>query len=324
MTSPPRCSSVALTIGSIGVPSMILFSVKKSSGFTLVELLVVIAIIGILVALLLPALSSVRESARYTQCQSNLKQIGLAGLQYTEARRRYPMGRNDTKQHSVSWAFRLLPYMGEASLFDAFDDEFRVDDEENAIAMRTPVTTFICPSRGKFLADRNFDNDDTEPEVTGVAAGGDYAACPGAEMLYNYGQSGLDPTTAGAIHTNSRVRPSQVKDGKSRTIMFGQRHVADRNPTSTVEDWQHDWAAGDTAFFSGDNPDAIFATLQGGLPKQKDAGTDHMDGWFGGSHPNSTPFVFLDGHVLVIDNDTPVEELAPLGPIGDGAGSGPS
>ena len=128
---------------------------KGSRGFTLVELLVVIAIIGILVALLLPALSSVREAARLTQCKSNLKQIGLASLQYAEARKHYPTGRDNTKQYSVSWAFRLLPYMGEEPTFDSFDKDFRVDEEENAIAMRTPVVTFICPTRGNFIADRN-------------------------------------------------------------------------------------------------------------------------------------------------------------------------
>ena len=300
---------------------MILSSSKEYRGFTLVELLVVIAIIGILVALLLPTLASVREAARLTQCKSNLKQIGLASLQYVVAKKHYPMGRNDTRQYAVSWAFRLLPYMGEEATFDTFDKDLRVDDEENAIAMRTPVTTFICPTRGNFLANRNFDNDDAAPEVTGVAAGGDYAACPGAEILYNTSGNSLDLTKAGAIHTNSRIRPSQVTDGESRTVMIGQRHALDIETDHVDEPWKQAWQIGDTAFFSGDNPDAIFATLTQGLPKQEDAGKAHMDSWFGGPHPDSTPFVYLDGHVLAIANDTPAEELAPLGPIGDGVGN---
>ncbi len=294
---------------------------KGSRGFTLVELLVVIAIIGILVALLLPALSSVREAARLTQCKSNLKQIGLASLQYAEARKHYPTGRDNTKQYSVSWAFRLLPYMGEEPTFDSFDKDFRVDEEENAIAMRTPVVTFICPTRGNFIANRNFDNDDAAPEVTGVAAGGDYAACPGAEILYGANGDTLNLASAGAIHTNSRVRPSQVTDGASRTVMIGQRHGFDLAPDPAVEPWKQAWQLGDTAFFSGDNPDAIFATLTQGLPQEKEAGKAHMDSWFGGPHPDSTPFVYLDGHVLAISNDTPAQELAPLGSIGDGVGN---
>ena len=261
---------------------MILSSSKEYRGFTLVELLVVIAIIGILVALLLPALASVREAARLTQCKSNLKQIGLASLQYTVAKKHYPTGRDNTNQHSVSWAFRLLPYMGEDSTFDTFDKDFRVDDEENAIAMRTPVTTFICPTRGNFLANRNFDNEDTAPEVTGVAAGGDYAACPGADILYPYGPPS-NPAFRGAIHTNSRVRPSQVTDGESRTVMIGQRHGFDLAPDPEVDSWKQAKDLGDTAFFSGDNPDAIFATLSTtqGLPQEKEAGKGERDSWFG-------------------------------------------
>ena len=296
---------------------------EDSRGFTLVELLVVIAIIGILVALLLPALSSVRESARLTQCKNNLKQIGLAGLQYTETRRHYPMGRDDTRQHSVSWAFRLLPYLGEEATFDSFDKDFRVDADENAIAMRTPIVTFICPSRGNFTANRNFDNDDEPPTVTGVAAGGDYAACPGTDILYSGGVNGLNVATAGAIHTNSRVRPTQVTDGASRTVMIGQRHTFDVNDVKidpTTEPWEQALQLGETAFFAGDNPDAIFATLWQGLPQQQQVGTAHKNSWFGGPHPDSTPFVYLDGHVLAISNDTPAAELAPLGTIGDGLG----
>ncbi len=293
----------------------------KHRGFTLVELLVVIAIVGVLVALLLPVLSSVRESARLTQCQHNLKQIGLAGLHYATDRRIYPMGRDDTKQYSTSWAFRLLPYLDEAATFDSFNEEFRVDDPENAQAMCNPVTTFICPTRGMYKADRDFDNDDQPSEVTGIAAGGDYAASAGDHFRYGNSSANqaLDPKRAGAIFTKSRVRPSQVKDGTSNTLMLGQRHVLDPNGSASNPELEaHD--LGNTAFFSGDNPKAIFADLSQGLPQEKDSGRPFSESWFGGPHPDVTPFVFLDGHVLTINNSAAPDNLSALSTIGDGQG----
>ena len=290
--------------------------------FTLVELLVVIAVIGVLVALLIPALSSVRESARRSQCQSNLKQIGLAALQYSADRRVYPMGRDDTRQYATSWAFRLLPYIEEHATHDAYDSELRVDDPENAVAMRSSVGLFICPTRGKYRADRNFDNDDEAPEVTGCAAGGDYAAAAGNHFRYDSGTENVDLAQAGAIHTRSRVRPNQVKDGTSRTIVIGHRHVVD--PDGNVADASmeaHD--LGDTAFFSGDNPKTIFADLSGGLPQNQDANRSYSESWFGGPHPDVTPFVFLDGHVISISNATPIEHLISMCIIGDGKGMQP-
>jgi len=303
------------------VDPVIYSSSEKHRGFTLVELLVVIAIVGILVALLLPVLSSVRESARLIQCQHNLKQIGLASLQYASDRRMYPMGRDDTKQYSTSWAFRLLPYLDESATFDAFKEEFRVDDPENVRAMCNPVTTFICPTRGMFKADRDFDNDDQPPEVTGIAAGGDYAASAGDHFRYAVGSSSQawDIKKAGAIFTKSRVRPSQVKDGISNTLMLGQRHVLDPNGSASNPELEaHD--LGNTAFFSGDNPKAIFADLSRGLPQEKDSGRSYKESWFGGPHPDVTPFVFLDGHVLTINNSAAPDNLSALSTIGDGQG----
>src|SRR5829696_2432554 len=127
-------------------------------GFTLVELLVVIAIIGILVAFLLPAVQAAREASRRSQCQNNLKQIGVALQNHHDTRRAFPMGRNGMDQKAVSWAFFILPYLEETAIYNSWAPTFRVDDDRNASAMRTPVETYACPSRRRAAADRNFDN----------------------------------------------------------------------------------------------------------------------------------------------------------------------
>src|SRR5438270_10217580 len=91
------------------------------TGFTLVELLVVIAIIGILVALLLPAIQAAREAARRSQCQNHLKQIGLALQNYHTARNHFPKGFVSTGSGAIeawAWSTFLLPYLEEQAIFD--------------------------------------------------------------------------------------------------------------------------------------------------------------------------------------------------------------
>ena len=92
---------------------------RSRAGFTLIELLVVMAIIGILVALLLPAVQSSREAARRTQCRNNLKQIGIAIHNFHEMHRFLPPSRN--YDHYTSWAFLILPGMEKVNLFDSWD-----------------------------------------------------------------------------------------------------------------------------------------------------------------------------------------------------------
>src|SRR5262245_40736756 len=99
----------------VGLPAV---SERKRRAFTLVELLVVIAIIGILVALLLPAIQAAREAARRSQCTNNLKQLGLAVLNYTTIKQRMPSGLTqdrlpDGKYVGTSFFVAILPYMEE-------------------------------------------------------------------------------------------------------------------------------------------------------------------------------------------------------------------
>lgn len=127
-------------------------SSRSARGFTLVELLVVIAIIGVLVALLLPAIQAAREAARRTQCSNNLKQIGLAMHGYHDTHQVLPYGSlivdvNDpTNTGASTWVAHILPFMEQQTIYDLFNFHARMTDLVNRQAVTTPIDTFICPS----------------------------------------------------------------------------------------------------------------------------------------------------------------------------------
>ncbi len=293
-------------------------------GFTLVEVLVVIAIIGILIALLLPAVQAAREAARRTQCINNLKQIGLAIENHDSAKRAYPMGRDQTRQYGVSWAFQILSYMENEPLYKARKLDERVDSDENAMALRTPVSTFHCPSRRNAAADRDFDNDDDPTEKPAAGAGGDYAANPGKDIVYGIvpGAEGRDKRVqsliikrdeAGPMFTFSRIQSRQVTDGLSKTLAVGERHIPPL-PAGVPAGKGH-YMQGDTAFFSGDNCETIFAVADLGLANGRD---DPSREKFGSAHTVTTHFVMLDCHVRPIDHSIDKQLLGYLSFIGDG------
>jgi prepilin-type N-terminal cleavage/methylation domain-containing protein/prepilin-type processing-associated H-X9-DG protein len=118
----------------------------RRTAFTLVELLVVIAIIGILVALLLPAVQAAREAARRMECKNNLKQIGLALHSYHAAHSSLPFASGYILAQTGTWAAFILPYLEQQPLYDRFDFNQDMKAPANQTAVTTVVPGYICPS----------------------------------------------------------------------------------------------------------------------------------------------------------------------------------
>ncbi|MGD9634747.1 MAG: DUF1559 domain-containing protein [Pirellulales bacterium] len=140
-------------------------------GFTLVELLVVIAIIGILVALLLPAIQAAREAARRTQCQNNLKNMGLALINYADVNKRLPPATQFRPKKPFpqvpngpggTWVVRIWPYIEEQALYDKFDHTKSSRAVENAEIIAAPLPWLICPSDSDAPPNGLFDTADKQ------------------------------------------------------------------------------------------------------------------------------------------------------------------
>jgi prepilin-type N-terminal cleavage/methylation domain-containing protein len=149
------------------------------SGFTLVELLVVIAIIGILVALLLPAVQAAREAARRATCTNHLKQIGLAVHNFHDANKWFPRSRQNC--HHGTWATEIWPFLEESSLENAWDDIKSYHLQANAVRQAN-VAIYYCPTRRSpsYISKPGVDSREAAPQSTGFeGALSDYAACFG-------------------------------------------------------------------------------------------------------------------------------------------------
>jgi prepilin-type N-terminal cleavage/methylation domain-containing protein len=230
---------------------------NASPGFTLIELLVVIAIIGVLVALLLPAIQSARESGRATQCKANLHQVGVALHHYHDHARRLPSGWRGVRegqdppdaaddQPGWGWAAALLPQIEQQPLHDQIDFAKPLYDSTNPsvheLVRKTSIALFICASDGKTPTETGagvfaIGTDDGEEETTVNGeewhkVDGDPPFTPLCDIgksnyIGVFGTTEVDENPAagdGIFFRNSEVSFMDITDGLGSTLMIGERH----------------------------------------------------------------------------------------------------
>ncbi len=301
-----------------------------TSGFTLVELLVVIAIIGVLVAMLLPAVQAARESARRSQCTNHQKQIALAMLMHVDNKGALPSGRLgcddsskpkgwrqsnceaaggsepnalgfDMTWHGASAFVQILPYLEETALYDAF----RVDE----VAMWQPIdwTTafpgirqallqrpevFACPSDDITLTGRDYGGPGDG------AATGSYAVCagtcgPGMRCNDLNGKTiFLKFSNDGLFLYGRKIELREITDGTSKTFMLGESIEGDL--LKSVNQWSN-----------GGRGQTIRSTATPlNFPSGLDAGNGLLspgtNAGFASRHPGGALFAFSDGHVAFV------------------------
>ena len=159
----------------------------RRPGFTLVELLVVIAVIGILVGLLLPAVQTVRESARRAACQNNIRQVALALEHHHSQRNRYPYGWNEENGTNCSgwgWMAYSLPFVEQSNLAHQIEYQIDIRDPQFETLLQTTIPILFCPSspdkeRGTFQLNRRNGNFADDPLFPVELARTQYVGCIG-------------------------------------------------------------------------------------------------------------------------------------------------
>ena len=189
--------------------------VRSQYAFTLIELLVVILIIGIVIAFSLPALQSVRESARRTSCSSNQRQIGIALTQYESAFSFFPPGRVD-EPVAQYWLTFVLPFLEQANVFDQFNPKVDWNHPSNQAAIVSPIRTFVCPSTP--LSGERLSRFSDQPLVETAIS--DYSSPAYVSIsLYLDGYAKEVPSRAGILGERKPIPIAKVTDGLANTVV---------------------------------------------------------------------------------------------------------
>jgi prepilin-type N-terminal cleavage/methylation domain-containing protein/prepilin-type processing-associated H-X9-DG protein len=208
----------------------------EKRAFTLVELLVVIAIIGILIALLLPAINAAREAGRRAQCMNNIKQLGLAAINYQEEKGAFPYGVSipkgqdptQTYQWGANWVISVLPYTENAALFKFYNRLKPVSDPTNAALRATRIPTMFCPSDA-FYNSKPYMPINRFFEGTNWARG-NYASNGSIEQFNGDNVSFVGPGSQGwslpwlrgVMGCNESSAMRQITDGAAHTCLLGE------------------------------------------------------------------------------------------------------
>lgn len=326
---------------------------SRRSAFTLVELLVVIAIIGILIALLLPAVQAARESARRSQCVNNLKQLGLAVHNYESAFRFLPPavvnspgappkpGLQDFLMASgTAYANHgvlaiLLPYMEQAQVLEVNNGyNFRLnwDDAANQQASATRINAYECPSSPSFHL--------VQPLPTGWTinpATSDYMAVSrsndvsGVWTALSLTMPGADNVRAVLTH-NKLTQMSEILDGLSNTLMFGES-AARNEGWSKGKKYQDSFTGSPRGTWSGSSNNIVCAMTRqpitpGMAPPGKVTAAAEVPGalginaWNQGElysfHPNACNVTMGDGSVRTLNMNLALPSLQKIAARGDG------
>jgi prepilin-type N-terminal cleavage/methylation domain-containing protein len=205
--------------------------------FTLIELLVVIAIIGVLIALLLPAVQAAREAARRSQCTNNLKQIGLALHNYHDVNGAFPASMNSWSIGAYFAAFTaILPYLEQAPLFASYNLNLNNTDSANTTATLTKITTYLCPSMAPppYAKPDPAHNDFAAPCSYATSTGSRYAWAWSATATYGTPDGVLVPnevwtSSGGPLVSNGPVGLKDITGGTSQTYGVGEQDYALKN-----------------------------------------------------------------------------------------------